>query len=126
MRFWLVLTLFAFLPLFGAFQFTGNAGFSVDGIKGTLYLLNGDNADYDDYGSLNFKFFHQHGWGGEEAGNNYEMIGLNIYGSPGITKLDGTTDQEKGNWIAKTDPIDGIYRITLDLNKMTTTYEKVR
>ena len=92
----------------------------------TLYMKNGENADYDDYGSLNFKFFHQHGWGGEEAGNNYEQIGLSIYGSPGITKKDGTTDAEKGNWIATTDPIDGVYRITLDVNKKTTTYEKIR
>lgn len=92
----------------------------------TVYMLNGENDAYDDYGSLNFKFFHQHGWGGEEAGNNYQQIGLGIYGSPGITKKDGTADQEKGNWIAKTDPIDGIYRITLDLNQMTTTYEKIR
>ncbi len=92
----------------------------------TLYMLNGENADYDDYGSLNFKFFHQHGWGGEEAGNNYEQVGLNIYGSAGITKKDGSTGNETGNWIATAAPIDGIYRITLDMNNMTTTYEKVR
>ena len=92
----------------------------------TLYMLNGENADYDDYGSLNFKFFHQHGWGGEEAGNNYQQIGLNIYGSPGITKKDGSTGNETGNWIATAEPIDGVYRITLDMNQMTTTYEKIR
>ena len=92
----------------------------------TLYMLNGENADYDDYGSLNFKFFHQHGWGGEEAGNNYQQVGLNIYGSAGITKKDGSTGNENGNWIATKEPIDGVYRITLDMNQMTTTYEKVR
>ena len=92
----------------------------------TLYMLNGENADYDNYGSLNFKFFHQHGWGGEESGSNYEQIGLNIYGSAGITKKDGSTGNEVGNWIATSDPIDGVYRITLDANKMTTTYEKLR
>ncbi|MBQ7209475.1 MAG: DUF5121 domain-containing protein [Paludibacteraceae bacterium] len=92
----------------------------------TLYMKNGENADYDDYGSLNFKFFHQHGWGGEEAGYNYQQVGLNIYGSPGITKKDGSTGNENGNWIATKDPIDGVYRMTLDMNNMTTTYEKIR
>ena len=94
----------------------------------TVYMLNGENADFDDYGSLNFKFFHQHGWGGEEVGGDYEQIGLTIHGnsSEGITKNDGSTGNEKGNWIATTAPIDGIYRITLDKNKMTTTYEKIR
>ena len=91
-------------------------------------MLNGENADYDDYGSLNFKFFHQHGWGGEEAGGNYEQIGLPIVGvgPDGLTKKDGSTGNEKGNWIARTEPIEGIYRITLDLNNHTTNYEKLR
>ncbi|MBQ9522355.1 MAG: DUF5016 domain-containing protein [Paludibacteraceae bacterium] len=94
----------------------------------TAYMLNGENADYDDYGSLNFKFFHQHGWGGEEAGGNYEQIGLPIVGvgPDGLTKKDGSTGNEKGNWIARTEPIEGIYRITLDLNNHTTNYEKLR
>ncbi len=92
----------------------------------TLYMLNGENADYDDYGSLNFKFFHQHGWGGEESGANYQQIGLNIYGSAGITKKDSSTGNENGNWIATKEPIEGVYRITLDQNNMTTTYEKIR
>ena len=94
----------------------------------TVYMLNGTNADFDDYGSLNFKFFHQHGWGGEELGGDYTMVGLPIHGvdANGLTKKDGSTGNEKGNWIATTDPIDGVYRITLDKNNMTTTYEKIR
>jgi hypothetical protein len=94
----------------------------------TVYMLNGENADFDDYGSLNFKFFHQHGWGGEEVGGDYTQVGLTIHGvdTNGLTKKDGSTGNEKGNWIATTDPIDGIYRITLNKNNMTTTYEKVR
>lgn len=93
----------------------------------TVYMQNGENADFDDYGSLNFKFFHQHGWGGEEVGGHYQQIGLTIHGSDenGLTKKDGSTGNEKGNWIATTAPVDGIYRITLDMNQMTTTYEKV-
>ena len=91
-------------------------------------MLNGENADFDDYGSLNFKFFHQHGWGGEEVGGDYAQEGLTIHGvdANGITKTDGSTGNEKGNWIATTAPIDGVYRITLNKNTMTTTYEKIR
>ena len=94
----------------------------------TAYMLNGENADFDDYGSLNFKFFHQHGWGGEEAGGDYRQEGLTIHGvdANGLTKKDGSTGNEKGNWIATTAPIDGVYRITLNKNTMTTTYEKIR
>ena len=94
----------------------------------TAYMLNGENADYDNYGSLNFKFFHQHGWGGEEAGGDYTQQGLTIVGvgPDGITKKDGSTGNEKGTWIATSDPVDGVYRITLNKNNMTTTYEKIR
>ena len=94
----------------------------------TVYMLNGDNEDFDDYGSLNFKFFHQHGWGGEENGGEYTQSGLPIIGvgPEGLTKKDGSTGNETGNWIATTDAIEGIYRITLDMNKKITSYEKVR
>ena len=93
----------------------------------TLYMQNGENADFDDYGSLNFKFFHQHGWGDEEVGGDFKQEGLPIYGSTaeGLTKKDGSTGNEKGNWIATTADIDGVYRITLDKNTMTTRYEKI-
>ena len=95
----------------------------------TAYLKNGVNADFATHGSLNFKFFHQKGWGGEESGGNYEQIGLPIQGvgSEGLTKLNGNTGAEAGNWIANTqEEFEGIYRITLDQNKFTTTYEKIR
>lgn len=95
----------------------------------TAYLKNGVNADFATYGSLNFKFFHQKGWGGEEKGADYEQIGLPILGvgSEGLTKVNGDTGAEAGNWIANTqDEFEGIYRITLDQNKFTTTYEKIR
>ena len=95
----------------------------------TAYMKNGVNADFATYGSLNFKFFHQKGWGGEEAGGNYEQIGLPILGvgPEGLTKVNGDTGAEAGNWIANTqDEFEGIYRITLDQNKFTTTYEKIR
>ena len=95
----------------------------------TAYLKNGVNADFATYGSLVFKFFHQKGWGGEESGGNYEQIGLPIQGvgPEGLTKLNGDTGAEAGNWIAATqEKFEGIYRITLDQNKFTTTYEKIR
>jgi hypothetical protein len=95
----------------------------------TAYLKNGVNADFATHGSLNFKFFHQKGWGGEESGGNYEQIGLPIQGvgPEGLTKLNGDTGAEAGNWIAATqEEFEGIYRITLDQNKFTTTYEKIR
>ena len=94
----------------------------------TAYLKNGVNADFETYGSLNFKFFHQKGWGGEEVGGNYEQIGLPIQGvgPEGIIKINGDV-AEAGNWIAATqEEFEGIYRITLDQNKFTTTYEKIR
>ena len=94
----------------------------------TAYLKNGVNPEFETYGSLNFKFFHQKGWGGEEVGSNYEQIGLPIKGvSPdGIIKISGGDPAEKGNWIANTqEEFEGIYRITLDQNKMTTTYEEI-
>jgi hypothetical protein len=41
--------------------------------------------------------------------------------------VNGDTGAEAGNWIANTqDEFEGIYRITLDQNKFTTTYEKIR
>lgn len=94
----------------------------------TAYLENGENADFADYGSLNFKFFHQKGWGGEELGGNYKQEGLNIHGvdAEGLTKLNGDTGCEKGNWIATKEPFSGVYRVTLDQNNMTTKYEKIR
>ena len=95
----------------------------------TAYLKNGANADFETYGSLNFKFFHQKGWGGEEVGGNYEQIGLDMkgVGPEGLTKVNGDTGAEAGNWIANTqEEFEGIYRITLDQNKLTTTYEKLR
>ncbi len=95
----------------------------------TAYLKNGVNADFATHGSLNFKFFHQKGWGGEESGGNYEQIGLPIQGvgPEGLIKLNGDTGAEAGNWIANTqEEFEGIYRITLDQNNFTTTYEKIR
>ena len=95
----------------------------------TAYLENGVNSAFETYGSLNFKFFHQKSWGGEEAGYNYEQIGLPILGvgEEGLTKLDGTTGNEAKNWIANTqEEFKGIYRITLDQNKFTTTYEEIK
>lgn len=99
----------------------------------TVYLKNEQSTDYKDYGTLNFKFFHQHGWGGEEDGGTYTQEGLNIKGINSATgivkdgeKGDGSEGNEKGNWIATNEPFEGVYRITLDMNKKTTTYEKIR
>lgn len=41
MRYLLTIALFSLLALHGAFQFTGDAGFSVDGVPGAFYLLDG-------------------------------------------------------------------------------------
>lgn len=85
----------------------------------TAYLLNNaENADHPGFGSVNFKFFHQHGWGGEETALDYTQSGLNI--------LSSSEDSNVGNWWSSADPLfEGIYRITLNKNTMTTTYEKV-
>ena len=99
----------------------------------TVYMKNEQSTDYANYGTLNFKFFHQHGWGGEEDGGTYTQTGLNIKGIDSTTgivkdgeKGDGSEGNEKGNWIATNEPFEGIYRITLDSDKKTTTYEKLR
>ena len=86
----------------------------------TVYMLNNEeNADHPGFGSVNFKFFHQHGWGGEETSLDYTQSGLNIVSS--------SEDSNVGNWWASSDPLfEGIYRITLDKNTMTTKYEKIR
>ena len=86
----------------------------------TVYMLNdAENTDHPGFGSVNFKFFHQHGWGGEETALDYTQSGLNI--------LSSSEESNVGNWWSSADPLfEGIYRITLDKNKMTTTYEKVR
>ena len=85
----------------------------------TAYMLNdGENADHPGFGAVNFKFFHQHGWGGEETALDYTQSGLNI--------LSSSEESNVGNWWSSADPLfEGIYRITLDKNKMTTTYEKI-
>ena len=98
----------------------------------TVFMNNTQSTDYLDYGTVNFKFFHKHGWGGEENGGEYTMTGLNIkgIGSEGITKDgtkgDGTSGNETGNWIATNEAFKGTYRITLDTNNKTTTYEKIK
>lgn len=96
----------------------------------TAYFENEQSTAYADYGTLNFKFFHKKGWGGEENGGSYKQEGLNIYGvdkdGDGLTKIDGTTGNEKGNWIATNVAFEGVYRVTLDQNTMTTKYEKIR
>ncbi|MBO6075140.1 MAG: DUF5016 domain-containing protein [Paludibacteraceae bacterium] len=86
----------------------------------TVYMLNdAENADHPGFGSVNFKFFHQHGWGGEETSLDYTQSGLNIVSS--------TEDSNVGNWWSSSSPLfEGIYRITLDKNNMETRYEKLR
>ena len=78
-----------------------------------------ENTDHPGFGSVNFKFFLQHGWGGEETALDYTQSGLNIVSS--------TEESNVGNWWASSSPLfEGIYRITLDKNKMETRYEKIR
>ena len=86
----------------------------------TVYMLNdSENTDHPGFGSVNFKFFHQHGWGGEETALDYTQSGLNI--------LSSSEESNVGNWWSSADPLfEGVYRITLNKNTMTTTYEKVR
>ena len=86
----------------------------------TVYMLNdAENTDHPGFGSVNFKFFHQHGWGGEETSTDYTQQGLNIVSS--------TEESNVGNWWSSASPLfEGIYRITLDKNKMETRYEKLR
>lgn len=86
----------------------------------TVYMKNdAENADHPGFGSVNFKFFHQHGWGGEETSLDYTQSGLNIVSS--------SEESNVGNWWSTSDPLfEGIYRITLDKNKMETRYEKIR
>jgi len=86
----------------------------------TVYMLNdAENADHPGFGAVNFKFFHQHGWGGEETSLDYSQNGLNIVSS--------NEESNVGNWWSTSDPLfEGVYRVTLNKNTMTTTYEKVR
>ncbi len=85
----------------------------------TVYMLNDEeNTDHPGFGSVNFKFFHQHGWGGEETSLDYTQSGLNIASS--------NEESNVGNWWSTSEPFEGIYRITLNQNLMTTTYEKIR
>lgn len=86
----------------------------------TVYMKNdAENADHPGFGAVNFKFFHQHGWGGEESSLNYTQTGLNIVSS--------NEESNVGNWWSSSSPLfEGIYRITLDQNTMETRYEKVR
>ena len=86
----------------------------------TVYMLNdAENTDHPGFGSVNFKFFHQHGWGGEETALDYTQSGLNI--------LSSSEESNVGNWWSSADPLfEGIYRVTLNKNTMTTTYEKLR
>ena len=86
----------------------------------TVYMLNdAENADHPGFGAVNFKFFHQHGWGGEETALDYTQSGLNI--------LSSSEESNVGNWWSSADPLfEGIYRVTLNKNTMTTTYEKLR
>ena len=86
----------------------------------TVYMLNdAENTDHPGFGAVNFKFFHQHGWGGEESSLDYSQSGLNIVSS--------NEESNVGNWWSTSDPLfEGVYRVTLNKNTMTTSYEKVR
>lgn len=84
----------------------------------TVYMKNAPDAEHPGFGTVNFKFFHQHGWGGEEASTNYTISGLNVIAS--------TEESNVGNWWASDEEFEGIYRITLNLNNMTNTYEKIK
>ena len=86
----------------------------------TVYMLNdAENTDHPGFGAVNFKFFHQHGWGGEETSLDYSQSGLNIVSS--------NEESNVGNWWSTSDPLfEGVYRVTLNKNTMTTSYEKVR
>lgn len=85
----------------------------------TAYMHNTADADHPGFGTVNFKFFHQHGWGGEGYGPDYTMSGdIEIIGS--------TEESNTGNWWASDKDFDGIYRVVLDTKKMTTTYTKVK
>lgn len=88
----------------------------------TVYMNNdAENEEHPGFGAVNFKFFLQHGWGGEESAVNYTQncpAGMVIYSSE--------EESNVGNWWSSADLFEGVYRITLDMNKMTTKYEKVR
>ena len=81
-------------------------------------MKNTPDEAHPGWGSVNFKFFHQHGWGGEEASTNYTITGLNIIAS--------MEESNVGNWWASDAEFEGVYRITLDMNNMTNTYEKIK
>lgn len=88
----------------------------------TVYMKNdAENADHPGFGAVNFKFFHQHGWGGEEAAINYQQVCC-----PGMEVISSQEEGNVGNWWSSAAPFEGIYRVTLDMNQMTTTYEKLR
>lgn len=88
----------------------------------TVYMNNdSENAEHPGFGAVNFKFFHKHGWGGEESAVNYKQDCCD-----GMKILSSEEESNVGNWWCSSDPLfEGIYRVTLDLNNMVTKYEKV-
>lgn len=90
----------------------------------TVYMKNdAEDSSHPGFGAVNFKFFHQHGWGGEE---NAVDGGYVQDCCAGMTIVSSTEEGNVGNWWATADPFEGVYRITLDMNTATTKYERVR
>lgn len=84
----------------------------------TAYINNQDAQDaaHPGFGTVNFKYFGQHGWGDELASTNFECQ------APIVASQE---ESNVGNWWMNSTPLEGIIRFTLDMNKNTTTWEKL-
>ena len=66
--------------------------------------------------TVNFKYFGQHGWGDELSSLDYEVQ---------LPLISSEEESNVGNWWMNSTPLEGIIRFTLDMNKNTTTWEKL-
>ena len=78
----------------------------------TIYCRN--DQSFDETGTLNFKFFHQRGWGninGEELATNYSIS---------LPFSSSNVAPNNGDVVGLSSlPFDGVYQITLNQNDMT-------
>lgn len=84
----------------------------------TAYINNQDAKEeaHPGFGTVNFKYFGQHGWGEELSSLDFECQ------TPIISSNE---ESNVGNWWMNSTPLEGIIRFTLDTNKKTTTWEKL-
>lgn len=85
----------------------------------TAYIDNKDAQEeaHPGFGTVNFRYFNQHGWGDVEIVSTDFELQLPLVASE--------EESNVGNWWMNSTPLEGIVRFTLDMNKKTTTWEKL-